>query len=470
MQLNTLGFDIDRLQDGYRRGSFTPADLVREVFRRIRAQGDRFAWSELVDEAAVLRAAGELEARCLGRPLPPLYGVPFSVKDNVDVAGMPTTCGCAGFERLPEVSATSVKKALDAGALLIGKNTLDQFATGLNGTRTMGDHCRNVFDARYVPGGSSSGSGVAVAAGVVAFSLGSDTGGSGRVPAAMNNIVGVKPTLGLVSGSGLIFNNRYFDCVPVFARTVDDGYRVLDVIRGHDETDVFSREDADDIALAPPSVDRFRFGVPVEEHLRFFGDALSRRAFDDAVEALVSIGGTAVRIDFSLFVEAGRLPFDSGLLAERAVSYGDLVGQRPDTVHPAVAAMIRKGQAYSGTDTLKAIYEMTDLRRRVKKLMEGLDVLVTPTVGRAYTCDELKADPIEANNNIGYYTYPVSPLDLCALALPASVRPDGIPFGISLVGLAGHDRVLRALGAKFEARVALRPGVEQKVLREGAVV
>lgn len=463
MELSTIGFDISKLQDGFARGFWTPEDVVREVYRRIDALGENHAWTELVSSEDALAAARRLRARHDGAALPPLYGIPFSVKDNIDVAGLRTTCGCEGFDRLPEVSATSVRKALDAGAILIGKNTLDQFATGLNGTRTMGGHCRNVFDPRYVSGGSSSGSGVAVASGVVSFALGTDTGGSGRIPAAMNSIVGVKPTLGLVSGTGLVYNNRYFDCVPVFARTVEDGYRVLEVIRGYDETDAFSREDADAIALAPEPIDRFTFGIPSHEHLRFFGDELAREAWHLALEAMEAIGGTPVRIDFSIFVEAGRLPFDSGLLAERAVSYGEVVGRRPETVHPAVAAMIRKALAYTGTESFDAVYRMMALRRHVKTLFRGIDVLVTPTVGRAYTCEEVQADPIGANNNIGYYTYPVSPLDLCALAVPAAMRADGLPFGVSLVGLPGRDRVLRALGARFQARVGLLPGIEQRV-------
>ncbi|HLU35080.1 MAG TPA: allophanate hydrolase [Thermomicrobiales bacterium] len=460
MESSTIGFDIPKLLDGYARKLFTPEDIVREVYRRIDALGENYAWSELVDREDAMAAARRLRERHEGGALPPLYGIPFSVKDNIDVAGMRTTCGCEGFDRLPEVSATSVQKARDAGAILIGKNTLDQFATGLNGTRTMGGHCRNVFDPRYVSGGSSSGSGVAVASGVVSFALGTDTGGSGRIPAAMNNIVGVKPTLGLVSGTGLIYNNRYFDCVPVFARSVEDGYRVLEIIRGYDETDPFSREDADAIPLAPRPLDTFTFGIPADEHLRFFGDELAREAWHRAVEAMEAIGGTPVKIDFSIFVEAGRLPFDSGLLAERAVSYGDLVGRRPETVHPAVAAMIRKALTYTGTQTFEAVYRMMEMRREVKKLFRGIDVLVTPTVGRAYTCEELQADPIGANNNIGYYTYPISPLDLCALAVPASIRPDGLPFGVSLVGLAGEDGKLRGLGGKLQELVGLAPGIE----------
>lgn len=465
--MNRIDLSIASLKNGYRDKCFTPMDVVREVYRRIRARGEDFVWTELMDEDAAVAAAERLAARHGGNTDLPLYGIPFSVKDNVDVAGMRTTCGCAGFNRLPKLSATSVAKALEAGAILIGKNTLDQFATGLNGTRTMVGHCRNVFDERYVPGGSSSGSGVAVAEQLVSFSLGSDTGGSGRVPAAMNNIVGVKPTLGLVSGFGLVYNNRYFDCVPVFALNVEDGYTVLRAIRGFDERDTFSRPDADAIPLEAAVPAKFVFGIPRLEQLRFFGDMHAEAAFRNAVDGMRCIGGTPKEIDYTIFIEAGRLPFESGLLAERAVSYGDIVDSSPDTVHPAVATMIRKGMAYSGIDTIKAIYRMMELRCSAKDVFKDIDVLVTPTVGRAYTCEELAQDPITLNNNIGYYTYPVSPLDLCALAVPASIRPDGLPFGISLVGVAGHDGVLHALGARFQQHVALRPGKLERRIASG---
>ncbi|OGB22434.1 MAG: hypothetical protein A3I66_03960 [Burkholderiales bacterium RIFCSPLOWO2_02_FULL_57_36] len=460
--MTRIDFGFNTLQAGYRERLFTPVDVVQEVFRRIRERGNDYVWTELVSEQDAISEAERISAAEYSRNVSPLFGIPFSVKDNVHVTGMHTTCGCDGFDLLPHTSAASVAKAIAAGAIFIGKNTLDQFATGLNGTRTLGGYCRNVFDERYIPGGSSSGSGVAVAAGLVSFSLGSDTGGSGRVPAAMNNIVGVKPTLGLVSSGGMIYNNRFFDCVPVFARTVEDGYAVLETIRGFDVVDDFSRPDADSIPLKVDVADRFVFAMPHTEQLEFFGDSHAETAFEKAVEAMERAGGQSMKIDFSMFIEAGRLPFDSGLLAERAVSYGDVLKTRPETVHPAVAAMIRKGLDYSGTETVHAIYKMNELRNKARQMFQKFDVLMTPTVGRAYTCDELKADPIGLNNNIGYYTYPISPLDLCALALPASIRGDGIPFGVSLVAAAGRDGVLRTLGERFQRQVRLKPGIDQK--------
>lgn len=462
MTTDQIDFNIQALRRNYSEGRLTPEGVVREAYRRLQHYENPHVWTALVDQEVALASARDLGARDIGQL--PLFGIPFSVKDNVDVAGMATTCGCSGFSSMPKISAVGVDRALRAGAILIGKNTLDQFATGLNGTRSLNGYCRNTFDPRYVPGGSSSGSGVAVAAGLVSFSLGSDTGGSGRVPAAMNNVVGVKPTLGLVSSRGMVYNNRFFDCMPVFARTVDDGYSVLDCIRGYDRHDSFSRPDADSISLAMPGKTVFRFALPRPEQLEFFGDIQAQAAFSKAVSQLEAIGGIPCEFDFSNFIEAAKLPFDSGLLAERTISYGHILASKPETVHPAVAAMLRKGLSYSAADVVQAIYQMRDLRREVEQQFASVDILVTPTVGRAYTCDELENNPIEFNHNIGYYTYAVSPLDLCALALPSSIRPDGIPFGIQLIALAGHDGALHEVGRRYQHLVKLPPGIEAKTL------
>lgn len=456
-----LDFGIQSLRRAYSDGILTPVDVIIEAFRRIRSYSNPNVWIHLVDEAEAVAAAKSLMKRHDLDKLP-LYGIPFSVKDNIDAAGMRTTCGCDGFNSLPEVSAVAVDKAVQAGAILLGKNSLDQFATGLNGTRSLNGYCRNAFDERYVPGGSSAGSGVAVAAGLVSFALGSDTGGSGRVPAAMNNVVGVKPSQGLVSSRGMVYNNRFFDCIPVFARSVDDGYAVLDCIRGYDPDDAFSRPDADGIALTATVGERFSFAVPRADQLQFFGDPHAPRAFQMAIENLEAIGGTRHDIDFSLLQEAGRLPFDSGLLAERTLSYGRVLAERPETIHPAVATMLAKGAAYSGVDVLDAVLRTFNLRRAAARLLAPFDVVVTPTVGRAYTCEEMERSPIELNNNNGYYTYGVSPLDLCALAVPSCIRPDGIPFGISMLAGAGHDGILKVLGMRYERYVALRPGIEAR--------
>jgi allophanate hydrolase len=333
---------------------------------------------------------------------------------------------------------------------------LDQFATGLNGTRTIGSHCLNVFNPEVIPGGSSSGSGVAVAAGLVSFSLGSDTGGSGRVPAAMNNIVGLRPTVGLVSSRGLVYNNRQFDCIPVFAHGVEDAYQVLETIAAFDGGDPISRPDADQIALDVPPVAHFRFAIP--DRLEWFGDTHSPACFAQAVQRLQALGGELREIDFSPYLEAGALIFDSAFVAERAASYGEVLDRLPQALVPGVAGILRRASSHTAIDAFKAQHRLLELRQKFESQLAGIDVLVTPTVARPFRVDEMLAMPIERNAEVGYYTYGVGPLDLCALALPAALRPDGLPFGVSLVGRAGSDGWLRSLGRQFEAATAIPPG------------
>lgn len=456
LQLTKLSLRATILSAAYRRGEVDPVGVVDEVLRRMAARGDDRVWVQTVEPALLRAQAVALRDRRADIDNLPLYGLPFGVKDNVDVAGMPTTCGCAGFGRHPSASATAVQLALDAGALFVGKQTLDQFATGLNGTRSVGGHCLNVFDPSVIPGGSSSGSGVAVAAGLVSFSLGSDTGGSGRVPAAMNNIVGLRPTMGLVSSRGLVYNNPQFDCIPVFAHGVEDAYQVLEVIAAVDGLDPLSRPDADQIALDAPPVKHFRFAIP--DRLAWFGDTQSPECFAQAVQRLQSMGGELCEIDFSTFIEAGSLIFDSAFVAERAASYGEVLDRLPEALVPPVASILRRARDYTAIDAFRAQYRLRELRHQLAKQLAGLDVVVTPTVARPFRVKQLLASPIERNAEVGYYTYGVGPLDLCALALPAALRPDGLPFGISLVGRAGADGWLRSLGRRFEATTAVPPG------------
>jgi allophanate hydrolase len=443
--LTRLALDAQSLHLAYQSGGLDPGEVVREVYRRIGSRGDDGVWLSLVPQQQA-----EASARALGprRPELPLYGLPFGVKDNVDVAGLPTTCGCAAITRVPERHATAVQRALDAGAIVIGKQNLDQFATGLNGTRTLGTFPRNAINPDYVPGGSSSGSAVAVAAGLVTFSLGSDTGGSGRVPAAMNGIVGLKPSFGLISASGMVFNNRLFDCLPIFARNVDDVTRVLLALRGADPADPFSRDDVSPIVQALPSA--LRWAVPLSEQLQFFGDAAQEAAYQATVSCLAQAFGPPSRLDCALYFEAGRLPFESALLAERALTYAPVVRAHRSSVHPAVAALIDRGSRFSAEEAFEAVYRMQELRRAARRLFGAADVLVLPTVGRAWRCEEMLRDPITLNNLNGYYTYPVNPLDLAALALPGMRRADHLPFGVQLVAPAGADGLLLSLGQEIE--------------------
>lgn len=457
--MTVFSLRFDALRQAYASGALTPVAVAAEVLALIQQRGDDHVWTALATPEAITSRAHALAARLDEIHRLPLYGLPFGVKDNVDVAGMPTACGCPGFSRMAEHSAVAVQKALDAGAIFIGKQSLDQFATGLNGTRALGGHCLNTFDPAIIPGGSSTGSGVAVAAGLVSFSLGSDTGGSGRIPAAMNNIVGLRPSVGLVSSRGMVYNNRLFDCVPVFAPTVAEARTVLQAIAGHDAEDPIGRMTPGE----PWSLDarfpaQFRFAVP--DRLEFFGDAESERCFAQAVRHLEELGGTAVPLPFAAFREAGNLVFESALVAERAASYGQVLDTHPDELVPEVAAILQRARGYSAVDGFQAQYRLGALRRLVRSQLEGVDVLVTPTVPRPFTVKEMLAEPLVHNNQVGFYTYGVGPLDLCALAVPAALRADGLPFGISLIGRAGEDGRLLALGERFQSHVQLRPGIE----------
>ena len=448
------------LREAYRGGHKTPVEVVEEVFRRIDQRGEDHVWTSFLPREAVRARALDLASRMGSFDSLPLYGIPFGVKDNLDVEGLATSCGCASFRRNPARHATAVERAMAAGAILIGKQSLDQFATGLNGTRTIGPHPKNVFNGDVIPGGSSSGSGVSVAAGLVGFSLGSDTGGSGRVPAAMNNIVGVRPTVGLVSARGMVYNNQSFDCIPIFAGTVDDAYSVLDAIAGHDAEDPWSRNDSAEIMSNATFPEQFAFGFPDE--LEFFGDRESERLFNAAVARMEQIGGVGTSVNFSDFYEAGRLIFGSALLAERSANYGEMLWSGKNDLVPAVAAALESGFRYAGVDAFKAMYKLQALRAQFHRAVVGIDVLLTPTVPRPYFVEEMLSEPVERNNEVGYYTYGVGPLGFCAVAVPAALRSDGIPFGVSLVAPAGEDGRVGALARRFEAATGLRPGVDAR--------
>ena len=457
-ELQTLSLDAATLSRGYREGRFTPVDVVEEVYRRIAARRNDRVWLHLAPRAEALRRAADLQAT--GPEGLALYGLPYGVKDNIDVAGWPTTAGCEALRYVPERSAAVVERLDAAGAINLGKQNMDQFATGLVGVRTVGAACHNAIDPRYVPGGSSSGSAVAVAAGLTTFSIGSDTGGSGRVPAAYNNIVGLKPTPGLVSSRGFLYCNRSFDVPPVFALTVDDAYAVLDTIVGADPEDSHSvvRPDGEHTwgRDTPPGL--FRFAVPHREQLEFFGDTVARRHFDAVVDTLHGLGGTATEIDFEPFLEAGRLVFDSPFIAERWVTYGATLEARPETVHPVVAGAIAKARGYSAAETFAAQYRLKDLQAHTARLLSGVDCLAVPTVGTLYTVAEVEADPLRLNTRMGHYTYFANPLRLAAISVPAGLRSDGLPFGLSLIGPSFSEARLGAIARTVQARLAGRLG------------
>lgn len=370
----------------------------------------------------------------------PLFGIPFSVKDNIDVAGFPTTAACPDFAYRPRRSATIVERLLDKGAICVGKTNMDQFATGLTGTRSPYGICASAYDGRYICGGSSSGSALSVAHGLASFSVATDSGGSGRIPAAYNNIVGWKPTIGLVSLDGIVPNSRTFDCPAVLANSVEDAVEVGAMITGFDAGDEWSLPRADDVTLSVHAVpESIRIAVPKLETMEWFGDRESVRCFERTLEKLAAARALITEIDFTLFVEAGKLILNGPWVAERIAGMPDFTRDHPQSFHPVVKAMYDRGERWSAEDLFRAMNRLQHARHEVSKVLQPFGALLVPTAAKPFLIDEVLADPIQKNIDVGTYSYFVNPLDLCAIAIPAGFRSDGLPFGITLAGTAWTD-------------------------------
>ena len=395
----------------------------------------------------------------------PLAGRRFAVKDNIDVAGVPTTAACPSFSHVPAQSATVIERLLQAGASVAGKTNMDQFACGLNGSRSPYGTPANSFDARLVPGGSSSGSAVAVARGEVDFALGTDTAGSGRVPAAMNNLVGLKPTRGLISNRGVVPACRSIDCVSIFTTTVAEAIDVLMAAAAHDPLDPGSRALRLDPAFFPPV---FRFGVPRTEDLEFFGDDASREAFAQACARLQRLGGTPVAIDFRPFAQAAAMLYEDAFVAERYAGIRDFfdahADSQPEVFDPVVRAIIASGRRFSAADWCQATDRLGLLRQRCDAALASVDVLVLPTTPTLISVEAMRAEPVEMNRRLGHYTNFVNLLDYAALAVPACLRADGLPFGISFIGPAASDLRLADIGQRFHHDTGLSAGATGKPL------
>ena len=417
------------------------SEMITSLYGRLENGPLNPVWISLVPREVALERAREVETRS---DLP-LAGMTFAVKDNIDVAGMPTTAGCPAYAYTPSSSATVVQRLLEAGAVLIGKTNMDQFATGLVGTRSPFGACSCVFDERYISGGSSSGSAVAVAKGRVTFALGTDTAGSGRVPAAFNNLIGLKPTRGLLSTSGVVPACRTLDCVSILARTSREAHAVLCVARGFDRTDPFSRTPRPGEDAAPWLNGPFRFGVPRREQLEFFGDGEAAALYEAALGKVEQMGGEKVEIDFSVFRGAADLLYAGPWVAERLAAIRTFLRHHAAEVNPVVRGIIAGGERYSAVDTFEAEYRLQDLRRAAAQQWTTMDVLVLPTTGTIYTHEQVASDPVKMNTNLGFYTNFVNLLDLAAVAAPAGFRTNGLPFGISFIGPAFFDEALIAL-------------------------
>jgi allophanate hydrolase len=440
----------------HRAGRQSPAQTVARSFRRIREHNDPAIFISLREEKDAVAEAEALAARDAASL--PLFGVPVAVKDNIDVAGLPTTAACPAYSYLPTRDATAVARLRNAGAIIIGKTNLDQFATGLVGVRSPYGIPTNPMRADLIPGGSSSGSAVAVSVGLVPLSLGTDTAGSGRVPAMFNNIVGLKPSLGLVSTTGVVPACRTLDCVSVFSLTVDDAMTALAAMAGPDSSDPFSRNRT--LGRMSPFPQGLRLGVPREGQLIFFGDKAQEAAYMAAIERWGALGATLMPFDLEPFYETARLLYEGPWVAERYLVVRNLLASSPDAIHPVTREITIAGSRLSAADAFAALYRLQALRRTAEHAFAGIDALVLPTAPTAYSTAQVLANPIELNSRLGTYTNFVNLLDLCGLALPSAIRPDEIPFGITLLAPAGQDALLASIGRVFQAQTRLTLGAK----------
>ena len=450
------------LRAEYASGARTPTAVVEAVLDRIAARGDDHAWISRFPVEALHGRAAELERRALAGGIGgmPLYGVPVAVKDSIDVEGLPTTNACPDYAYLPRRSAFAIRRLIEAGAIVIGKTNLDQFATGLVGVRSPYGAPESVFGGGMISGGSSSGSAVAVAAGVVPVAIATDTAGSGRVPAALNGIVGMKPTLGLISTTGLLPACRSIDCISVMSTGVEDALAVLDVISGPDPDNPWSRP----VGLRPPLIGPPRLGLPVVDDLEFFGDHAMRGAHLAARDrAVAELGASTHPVPLADFREAGALLYAGPWVAERLADLAGFLASHPDSVLPVTRSIIEGGASFSAAEAFGAQHRMAELRLAVTRLFGHVDALVLPTIGTTFTQDQVRADPIATNTMLGHYTQFANLLDLCAISLPAGRTGDGRPVSLMLLAPAGGDLVLGELARRLlgEQPPAVSPAPEE---------
>jgi len=432
-QAVTQNMTIPALREAYNNGALTPATVLKEIRQRAAELENYNIWIHLLSDNELAPYLSSLEEK--DPETHPLWGIPFAIKDNIDLAGVATTAACEEFSYTPEASAKVVQQLIDAGAIPVGKTNLDQFATGLNGTRSPWGACKNAFDPEYISGGSSSGSAVAVALGLASFSLGTDTAGSGRVPACFNNLVGLKPSRGLLSATGMVPACRSLDCMSIFAMHTDDANAVLAVAEGYDTEDAYSRTNPF------PNQDRhygefsgpLTVGIIPESQLQFFGDEAYAQAYAETIATLKKSGINFVGIDYTPFDEAARLLYEGPWVAERYVATQPLIDEHPEAIFPVVRQIVAGGKDPKAADLFRAQYRLEALKKRCDEQLDRVDCLLTPTAGRCFTIAEVLEEPVKYNTQLGYYTNFMNLLDLTSVAIPTRFARNGLPFGVTLV-------------------------------------
>jgi len=448
---NEQRMTIDALQSAYRSGALKVEDFLAEKLQQAK-NDDNNIWLATVSEQQLTTMLATLSAQSIDDL--PLYGVPFAIKDNIDFDLLPTTAGCEAYRYQPTQSSQVVQQLMAAGAIPLGKTNLDQFATGLVGVRSPWGAVKNSIDPEYISGGSSSGSAVAVANGQVSFSLGTDTAGSGRVPAALNNIVGLKATKGLLSCSGVVPACKSLDCVTLFANTVGELNQLLEISAQFDSQDCYSRANRSnnnsDFYQPEEMLSALKIGVPQPSQLAFFGNDSAQNLFADNVQQLRNAGAEVVSIDFQPFLDAARLLYEGPWVAERYAAIEAFFIKDPKQCLPVIETIIGGATNHSAVDTFKAMYRLQAFKMQCDAILAGIDCVVTPTAGTTYKIAEVEADPIQLNSNLGYYTNFMNLLDYAAISVPAGFLENGLPFGITLFGSAFSDRLLLSAGAQLQ--------------------
>lgn len=455
--------DIQSLLAGYRSKSFEPVQVLDHVFQRAQSFADPAVWIDRLGHRELHDQLDAATQRQLSGIAQPLLGIPFAVKDNMDVAGRVTTAGCPAFAYQAGRSAVVIERLQNLGAILVGKVNLDQFATGLTGTRSPYGICRNLFDPRYIAGGSSSGSAIAVAAGLVSFALGTDTAGSGRVPAAFNNLIGLKPSRGVLSTDGIVPACKSLDCASIFSLTCADARLIFKLL-------------ADPERPLQNAVGRFRFGVPGEAELRFFGNSSMPRLYDAAIARMRLSGGEPVTIDFGVLARVGALLYGGPWLAERTITPRTLLETRPGDLNSVVRSVLEPGLKITGAQVFEGLGELESYRRQFAAEWKRCDCLLLPTTGTIFSLAEVEADPIRTNSELGYYTNFVNLMEMCAVAVPAGFTDEGLALGVTVMAPSGNDLKLLEIAEKYHrlsgfplgATMNSQPAVNEVAPRRGA--
>jgi allophanate hydrolase len=448
---SSVDLSFKAVRHAYANGS-RPHDIISLAAGKISEASQTNAWIHVESLNRLMDQCDALEQRRSRGEALPLFGIPFGVKDNIDVANMPTTAACPGFTYTPDRCARTVQLLVEAGAICMGKTNLDQFATGLSGARSAYGSCGSVGNPLYVSGGSSSGSAVAVAANHVSFALGTDTGGSGRIPAGFNGIVGIKPTVGRVSTRGLVPNCRSLDCVSIFAGSVSEGMDILRVIDGFDVDDAYCRvPPVNSATISSRDTRPFIFGRLGRSDLQCFGMDECGTLYEEACSRIAGMGGQPIEIDYAPFSEAGALLFNGPWIAERRSALEPFASGNPDALLEVIHRVLKIADKFSAVQTFDGMRRLASLKRAVEKQFSTMSVLVLPTAPRPFTIAEMEGNPIELNNTLGYYSYSANLLELCAIAVPNGELFCGVPMGVTFLAPAWSDERLGLFASRFEA-------------------